>query len=221
MIIKSNFCKKQLAVLAASVMVISTGAVYTQQAQAMDGRMTQVGGDALTHIMSNMLGTIARNIETREAEEAESFQAYDVPMDCRLQSEIKAICDEYGVEMPLILAMIQYESGFDAEVVGDGEESYGLMQIQPKWHEERMSRLGVTDLMSPSQNVRVGIDLLSELLAKGKGTEWALMAYNGGEAFADRKTEEGTVSEYVEKVLEYRDAIASGAGNIWEGRTIK
>ena len=50
--------------------------------------------------------------------------------------------------------------------MGDVHESFGLMQIQPKWHEDRMRRLGVTDLLDPEQNVRVGADLLSEHLSK-------------------------------------------------------
>ena len=91
--------------------------------------------------------------------------------------------------------------------MGDGHGSFGLMQIQPKWHEDRMRRLGVTDLLDPEQNVRVGADLLSELLSKEKGTEWALMAYNGGEAFADRFAAQGSISDYAARVLEYREEI--------------
>ena len=44
-----------------------------------------------------------------------------------------------------------------------------MSQIQKKWHWDRMERLGVTDLMGPSGNFRVGCDFLAELYAKYNG----------------------------------------------------
>ena len=76
------------------------------------------------------------------------------------------------------------------------------MQIQPIWHSERMNKLGVTDLLNPYQNVTVGIDFLAELLEEGKGTAWALSAYNGGPDYADDLFENGTTSKYAVEVLE-------------------
>ncbi len=106
--------------------------------------------------------------ETDRKKKDTEFTGYDVPLSIDLQQKIKIICDDYEIDMALILAMIKYESSFDPGVMGDGQESFGLMQIQPKWHEDRMRRLGVTDLLDPEQNVRVGADLLSELLSKEK-----------------------------------------------------
>ena len=54
------------------------------------------------------------------------------------------------------------------------------MQIQPKWHGERMARLGVTDLMDPYQNVLTGCDILAEKLAEYGNLHDALSAYNAG-----------------------------------------
>ena len=137
----------------------------------------------------------------------EEFKYYDVPISDDIQLKIKEICDSYNIEMPLILAMIKHESGFDSGVLGDGEDSVGLMQIQPKWHSFRMEKLMVTDLTDPVQNVRVGADLLSELIEKGKGIEWALMAYNGGERMADQMYESGKTSIYAQKVMQYKEEI--------------
>lgn len=136
-----------------------------------------------------------------------TFKYYDVPISDELQLDIKEICDFYGIEMELILAMIRHESGFDAGILGDEENSIGLMQIQPKWHSSRMERLGVTDLRDPVQNVRVGADLLSELIKKGKGIEWALMAYNGGENMADKMCALGKITPYAQKVMQYKEEI--------------
>lgn len=51
--------------------------------------------------------------------------------------------------------------------------------MQRKWHYDRMSRLGVTDLLDPSENFLVGCDFISELLGK-YSTQEALTAYNSG-----------------------------------------
>ena len=110
---------------------------------------------------------------------------YDVPLDADLQLHIIQFCDSYHIDPAIIMAMIQRESRFKAEVVGDGGESFGLMQIKAKYHRDRMEKLGVTDLLDPYQNVMVGIDFLGELLLRHEDIELALMSYNAGESGAN------------------------------------
>ena len=106
---------------------------------------------------------------------------YPAPLDRDLQTHIFRTCEDYGVDPAIIIAMIDQESDFYPGAIGDGGKSFGLMQIQRRWHEERMERLGVTDLIDPYQNVTVGIDYLAELLDKYDGNmEKALIAYNMG-----------------------------------------
>lgn len=128
---------------------------------------------------------------------------FDVPLDHKLQDHIFALCEEKCIDPAIIIAMIDKESKFDIDIIGDKGKSYGLMQIQPRWHKERMEELGVTDLLDPYQNVTVGIDILAELLESGESLEWALMAYNGGHSYANRLAAEGRLSTYAEYVLEY------------------
>lgn len=132
---------------------------------------------------------------------------YDVPLPAELQQHISRLCNDYDMDMPLVLAVIGQESNYKAEAVGDGGESIGLMQIQPRWQQARMDKLGVTDLINPLQNVTVGIDLLAELMGEGKDIEWALTAYNAGEAKADFNREVGIIGEYAESVLMLREEI--------------
>ena len=132
---------------------------------------------------------------------------YDVPLSADLQKHIKDLCDRYGVDMPLILAIIGQESNYKAGAVGDGGSSIGLMQIQPQYHQARMDRLGVMDLSDPYQNVEVGIDLIAELMDENKGTEWAVTAYNAGAAAADYNRAIGVRSEYAEGVLQLMEEI--------------
>lgn len=136
----------------------------------------------------------------------EQAPLYDVPLSANLQEHIRQLCDEYGVDMPLVLAIIGQESNYRPDAVGDNGNSLGLMQIQPRWHQSRMDKLGVTDLVDPYQNVAVGIDLLAGLINKG-GIRWAIMAYNAGAETADYYITIGTITDYAAEVEHLREEI--------------
>lgn len=132
-------------------------------------------------ILNEPAPEIEEDFENEKIEAALLEQGYfrdDVPLDYDTQALLRAACEEFGVEYELALAMIWRETTF-RNVVGDGGESYGYMQVQPRWHAERMERLGVTDLMDPLGNFRVGCDYMAELLEKYELPE-ALTAYNTG-----------------------------------------
>lgn len=134
----------------------------------------------------------------------------DIPLDTELQQHIRVLGAEYGVDPNLIFAVIRKESTYNTGAVGDSGRSLGLMQIQPRWHAERMSRLGVTDLLDPYQNVKVGVDYIADLMATGKPIEWVLMAYNGGPSYANSMWAAGEVSGYADTVLRYSKEVAVG-----------
>lgn len=102
----------------------------------------------------------------------------DVPLEYELQDYLHLACQEAGIPYALALAVIQKETRFQ-NLFGDGGASEGYMQVQRKWNYDRMERLGVTDLMDPAGNFRVGCDFLAELLMKYPMQE-ALTAYNSG-----------------------------------------
>lgn len=124
---------------------------------------------------------------------------YDVPFDMDTQKEIIEICSEYDISYELILGMISVESTFKSNNIGDGGDSFGLMQIQPKWWYEIMEREGVTDLLNPFQNIRCGCAIVREL-KNTYGTEYrALQAYNTGNPDSN--------NGYAEKVYRHIDAL--------------
>ena len=102
----------------------------------------------------------------------------DVGLDYELQTALYTVCEESGVDYDLALAVIWRESTF-RNIVGDDGNSLGYMQVQPRWHQGRMEKLGVTDLMDPIGNFRTGCDYLAELLACYP-VEQALTCYNTG-----------------------------------------
>lgn len=135
---------------------------------------------------------------------------FDVPLDYDLQDHIFNLCDGYNIDPAMVIAIIERESNYNASAKGDSGNSLGLMQIQPRWSEERMARLGCPDLLDPYQNVTVGIDILVDYFDRGKSVEWVLMAYNGGPSYANRKVEAGEISEYALTVLEVTKSLERG-----------
>lgn len=142
--------------------------------------------------------------EVTEATEAEIIPAiplYDVPLDEELQLHIIHTCEEHRIDPAIIIAMAYRESTYNPDCIGDGGESFGLLQVQPYWHSERMERLGCTDLLDPFQNVTVAVDYLAEMLGWYDGDiAKALVAYNQG-------SYKGTVTRYAEAVLEIAEEL--------------
>lgn len=139
---------------------------------------------------------------TEEVSNYEGVKFYDIPLSEELQMHIFYECDGYNIAPSIIIAWIEHESDFNASAIGDNGNSFGLMQIQPKWHQERMQRLGCTDLLDPYQNVTVGINIVAELKDKNPDLYWVLMAYNGGEDYATRKIKAEDYSDYAVEITQ-------------------
>lgn len=104
----------------------------------------------------------------------------DHPLSYEEQAALYGACLEFGVDYALAQAVVEQETNF-TNVMGDGGKAYGFFQVWPKWHKERMEELGVTDLMDPESNFRVGCSFLSECIDK-YGLEKGLGYYNSGSA---------------------------------------
>ncbi len=120
----------------------------------------------------------------------------DIPLELEVQEALYEACSETGLRYELMLALIRKETDY-RNLMGDGGESYGYCQVQPRWHRERMERLGVTDLMDPAGNFRVACDYLAELLDQYDLPQ-ALTAYNSGKPGE---------SEYAETVIGYMEEL--------------
>lgn len=147
------------------------------------------GDGVILYITNN--GTIEKvddvvlNIKAKE-------NTYDVPLSREFQEYIIDVCKQYSSEinephLELVLAVIEKESNYNPSEIGDNGDSYGLMQVQPSQHWDRMERLGVseTDLLDPYKNVLVGIDYLTECLGKYETIDETLTVYNAGATGAE------------------------------------
>ncbi len=89
---------------------------------------------------------------------------------------VKEAARKYGVEPPLILAVIQAESAGDPLAVSRAG-AQGLMQLMP----ETAAQLGVSDPFDPAQNIMAGTRYLRQLLDRYRGdVRLALASYNWG-----------------------------------------
>lgn len=139
-------------------------------------------------------------------------ETWDVPLEKDLQLFIADLCEEVSIEPELVLAMIEQESQWNPEAVGDGGRSFGLMQVQRWCHKDRMNRLGCDDLLDPYQNVLVGIDILAEKMAKYDTIGEALTAYNAGDAGAyEHYFSKGIyANDYAKEVLARAEELKAG-----------
>lgn len=138
---------------------------------------------------------------------------------------VSFIAERYGVEQPdarsfvalasrvgqevlldplLLLAVIAVESRFDP-FAQSRRGAQGLMQIRTHLHVQRFERFGGREAaFDPAANVRVGAELLKDMLSREGSTAAALKAYVGA---ANRPHDSG----YGARVLETRALLAEAA----------
>lgn len=102
-------------------------------------------------------------------------------------------CDEHGIDVSLMLGLIQVESNFRADAVSKAG-CYGYCQINPSWHPADLS---------PEENIRYGVGFLASQFERYGNLESGLTAYNAGRDTGD--------TSYARKVMraaeEWREKI--------------
>ncbi len=144
--------------------------------------------------------TDASEVYTKE--QVQEAQYYLDSLYVEIPDEIIQYCEEIGqlyhISPELLESMCWCETGCTYEIISDAD-AYGIMQVCPKWHKDRMERLGVTDLFDPYQCILTGADYLSELSETYEAPE-AVTAYNQGYC-------NGVVNNYAQKVIKIAEAL--------------
>ena len=108
------------------------------------------------------------------------------------------VCDEYGVQPEIVIAIIEHESGGNPDAVNSTSGAMGLMQIMPGTWEAQVSAIDAVGVelypFNPVDNVYVGIRLLSALM-DGRSIEYALDCYALGEGGAAKRASQMEVYE--------------------------
>lgn len=123
------------------------------------------------------------------------------------------ISKPYNISPELVQAIIWTESRYATDAVN--KNCKGLMQVNEKCHKDRMDRLGVTDLYNPYDNIRVGVDYLSELYMMYEDTGVVLDMYNGLSVSSNK------VSAYTKQITELAYDLETEHGKHKERRETK
>jgi len=103
----------------------------------------------------------------------------------RLVQEAWAVGPRVGVDPTLILAIMAVESSFNPfaqSAVG----AQGLMQVMTKVHDEKYERFGgILAAFDPVTNLKVGVQVLKECIARAGSVEAGLRQYVGASAQSD------------------------------------
>jgi soluble lytic murein transglycosylase-like protein len=190
--------KKLLSLLLAIALTFACVAVTTTESKEDEEAVVYIA--EATALSYNDIWTVEESAVPEENELIEADlleQTYcneEVPLTFEEQDYLRTACDEFDIPYALALGVIEQETDF-RNLIGDDGASVGYMQIQQKWHYERMERLGVTDLLNPVGNFRVGCDFLAELYVKYEDWGMALTVYNMGHY-------PGYISDYAYSVLD-------------------
>ena len=138
-------------------------------------------------------------------------KSLDIPLDAEAQWAIYDACECDAFLFCFIMAIAEHESKFDPQTAGDGGNSLGIMQINTRWHTDRMEVLDVTDLTDPVQCAAVAIDYLLELKEiTGAGVEdhQLYTSYNTG------PSNRTTPTDYSKAALEIYWAYIAEMGDV-------
>lgn len=124
-----------------------------------------------------------------------------IPLEEDVIRLIHELSVKYELKLETVLAIIECESNFKADVIGITND-YGLMQISPPKIQDLRDVLNITNILDPYQNLNAGMYILSDLTEKYDGHE-IFMAYNMGAAGMRKAVKDGHYSTaYSRKVVE-------------------
>ena len=156
-----------------------------------------------------------------EALEAQGYFSTAVPLSWEYQDYMRTYCHLYGCSYPLALTVADWETRgrFNMDAVGPAGE-VGIFQLNPgpngTYHAELEAATGL-DPTTPEGNIAGGCYLLGKYLRKYEDVAMTAMAYNMGQAGAERAQRAGiTSTEYTEAVLEAMERWER-AVNAWAG----
>lgn len=113
---------------------------------------------------------------------------------------------EFGVDVPLFLRLVEYESSWRADIVSSAG-AMGLTQLMPLTWGEWSAKVNAHVVFNPRDNLRTGAAYLAWLIKYYKGNhELAVMSYNMGLGNVDAGVNpKADTKAYVRKVVYNQD----------------
>lgn len=149
----------------------------------------------------------AETVSTVKAKAVCEYWDEDIPVE--VQAAAKHYGEIYSISPEFLEAVAYSESRYQPDA--SNGECIGLMQICPRWHWDRMERLGVSDeeLWTVEGSMAVAADYLAELFERYGDEDPAviLMAYNGDGRLESYRAGACEMSAYAAEVLANAEAL--------------
>lgn len=157
-----------------SVQATSDASVSTKQETTKPAVVTQ-------KVKSKKRFTAKTKVKARFHDTIKKVTYYKLPLSNNLQNYIRQLCIKYGVSERLVYSVMGVETGgtYNPNLISSTGD-YGLLQINLQSQRSLMQKLGVSDLLNPFQNVKIGIYLLGSLTKQYHNTSEVLLSYHLG-----------------------------------------
>jgi len=161
------------------------------------------------HDISESMPEVAEKLEYRKYEDVK-YRYLEIGLSKELQRFCQDICDDYGLEYALLLAIMETESTFredigNEQVLGGeegGERYYGYMQLSLA--NCIKAKDYALDAHTPEGNIEMAVIILSDLMDAYEGDILMVtMAYKGGEGAAKSWRESGYVLPIAYTVMDH------------------
>lgn len=165
-----------------SAELVREARVVTTEAETTESAAEEAETEATEEIITEA----ETSAPEAKSEAVEVFEPVASMMPADLQAWVYAYSMQEGIDPYIVMAICERESCCTANIFGDSGRAYGMMQIHVVWVQDKLSERGYTneDMLKAQPNIEIGIEILKDYLATGRGMEWALMAYNGGPSMA-------------------------------------
>lgn len=145
--------------------------INTNSPTSSDDIISTLSGISLEDLDINNYSSYLNSVKLNNI--SSSSENSDMVEICSL---VEKYSSEYNIDPKLVLAVIETESNYDTTAVSSAGAK-GLMQLM----DSVCTDYNVSNPYNAEQNIRAGVNLLSDLLKKYNGdVGMALMAYNAG-----------------------------------------
>lgn len=148
----------------------------------------------------------------QKVHEVRGIYERDIPLALDLQFHTFLVCQRFGADYDLVLAIMRAESDYQVNVEnihGKGKD-YGIMQIN-EVHLEDFYKEGYTDIFNPYQNIEFAVKFLMSNTDIAEDEHQLVMAYHfGRQGMRELVKQEYRTTEYSRKVMEYREELRNG-----------
>ncbi|MCR4905164.1 MAG: lytic transglycosylase domain-containing protein [Clostridiales bacterium] len=152
----------------------------------------------------------ARVCDDQRTSGLQSDYILDVPLNAEFQTYLHGLWEENGVPYTLAVAVIEQESNYNPAAISPTND-WGLMQINEVCHEWLEAELGIDDWLDPYQNAKAGVYILAGYYAKYHYDSGTLVAYNRGQAYAEKLFAAGIYeTDYSRRVIGIRWRLEHG-----------